>query len=104
MIITFMTGGGTQDDSERPCGDSALSDKACMDGYKKLDVMVRPGQRIADVCAKLIENGFLPPLCEETLRSVYSLRRKEYVNPLLTFWQGRVYAGDILIIGEVISA
>lgn len=71
-----------------------------MAGEKKLDVMVKPEQRIADVCRKLCENGFLPMQRGEAPMSVYSMRRKEYVDPLLTLWQGRIYAGDILVIGE----
>lgn len=82
MIVTFMT--------------KEMEPDRC----KKLDVMVKPQQRIEDVCRLLIENGFLPQTGGEWQRSIYSLRRKEYVNPLLNFWQGRIYAGDILLIEE----
>lgn len=69
------------------------------DGCRKLDVMVRPEQRIGAVFRRLCDNGSFAPLYEEDL-SVYSLRRKGYVDPLRTFWQERVYTGDILIFGE----
>ncbi|GFI42880.1 MAG: hypothetical protein HFG82_05200 [Dorea sp.] len=82
MIITFMTGEAGED-------------------YKKIDVMVRPEQKIEDVYGQLILNGFLPQQHEKKQLPVFSLRRKEYVKPSLTFWQGRIYAGDILILGDI---
>ena len=66
---------------------------------KKLDVMVKPEQRTMDVYQRLLEAGFFSPLRDDRQVKVYSMRKKAYVNPMLTFWQGGIYAGDILTFG-----
>ena len=69
----------------------------CQNVCKKLDVMVKPEQRIGEVYKRFSENGFLPAQPEDGQMSVYSLRRKEYLDETLTFWQDKIYAGDVLV-------
>lgn len=97
MILTFMECGGLSGEECQPgmrCASKCLISK-------KLDVMVRPEQQIKEVYDRLCENGFLSSLHEGRQISVYSLRRREYVNKTLTFWLGKIYAGDILVIREI---
>lgn len=82
MIVTFMEGETGEEN-------------------KKLDVMVRPKQKIEDVYGQLLENGFLSGEGQKIKPGVYSVRWKEYVDPSQTFWQGKIYAGDILMIGGI---
>ena len=65
-------------------------------GCKKIDVMVKPEQRIYEVYQRLLETGFFSPVEGSGQLTVYSMRQKTYVNSLLTFWQGGIYTGDIL--------
>lgn len=67
-------------------------------GLKKLDIIVKPEQRIEDVYRCLLENGFFSKVYRNSQIRVYSVRQRAYVNPLLTFWQGGIYAGDILAV------
>lgn len=67
-------------------------------GLKKLDIIVKPEQRIEDVYRCLLENGFFSKVCQRSQIRVYSARKRAYVNPLLTFLQGGIYAGDILAV------
>ncbi len=85
MIVTFMAGDTV------PGGGSRT-------GRPRLDIMVNPEQRLEDVCRRVSENGFLPPVCSERQIRVYSMRRRAYVNPMLTFRQGEIYTGDILAV------
>lgn len=70
---------------------------------KKLDIMVKPEQKIESVYGVLLENGFYTEQCryQGSQLSVYSMRRSAYVNPILTFRQGEIYNGDILVIRVV---
>lgn len=71
-----------------------------MENEKKLDVIVKPEQRIREVYRILVENGrFAPPASGMQLQ-VYSMRQQRYINPMLTFRQGNIYEGDILRINE----
>lgn len=63
---------------------------------EKLDVMMCPGQRIGAAYQKLLENDYFPSVSQEEQIRVYSLRRKSYINPALTFQQGGIEQGDIL--------
>lgn len=63
---------------------------------KKLDIMIKREQKIRDVYCSLLENGYLPPACEEREMQVYSMRRRAYINPVQTFGQAGIYNGDIL--------
>ena len=65
-------------------------------GCKKIDVMVKPEQRIYEVYQRLLKTGFFSPVEGSGQLTVYSMRQKSYVNFLLTFWQGGIYTGDIL--------
>ncbi len=67
-----------------------------MESNRKLDVIVKPEQRIQEVHRILTENGCFPPLTPEIQLSVYSMRQRRYINPVLTFRQGNIYEGDIL--------
>ena len=67
-----------------------------MEDKRKLDVVVKPEQRIQEVYRILVENGRFPALRPAIQLKVYSLRQKRYVNPMLTFRQGNIYDGDIL--------
>lgn len=58
-----------------------------------MDIMVKYDQRISDVVRILAENGRIK-VSEEYL--IFSGRKKEYINSLLTFRQAEVYNGDIL--------
>lgn len=66
----------------------------------KLDIMVKPEQKIESVCEVLLENGLFPVKYryQGIQLSVYSVRRSAYVNPMLTFRQGEIYNGDILVL------
>lgn len=98
MIVTLMVCGAAPDEE---CAPGRTCTEECLDRCKRLDVMVKPGQRIEEVCRRFSENGFLPPLHKGRQMYVYSLRQKAYVDPAQTFWQEKIYAGDILVIGEV---
>jgi len=63
---------------------------------KSMDLMVRPDQRISEVLKVLKENHKIFFQTEKIL--IYSTRKKEYVNQLLTFRQAEVYAGDVLVL------
>ena len=63
---------------------------------KKLDIMIKREQKIRDVYRSLLENGYLPPVGEEREMQVYSMRRREYIDPVQTFGQEEIYNGDIL--------
>lgn len=67
-----------------------------MEDKRKLDVVVKPEQRIQEVYRILVENGRFLALRPAIQLKVYSLRQKRYVNPMLTFRQGNIYEGDIL--------
>lgn len=69
-----------------------------MENETKLDVIVKPEQRIQEVHRILVENGCFLPLTPAIQLKVYSLRQKKYINPLLTFRQGNIHEGDILSI------
>lgn len=61
-----------------------------------MDIMVKTDQRIADVLRVLKDNKKIYYQIEKIM--VYSMRKKEYINQLLTFQQAEVYTGDILIL------
>jgi len=63
---------------------------------QKMDIMVRQDQRIADVLRVLKENQKIFFQIERIV--IYSVRKKMYVNQLLTFKQAHIYSGDILIL------
>jgi len=67
-----------------------------MENEKKLDVIVKPEQRIQEVYRILVENGCFAPLVPAIQLKIYSRRQNRYVNPMLTFRQGNIYEGDIL--------
>jgi len=64
--------------------------------HQTMDLMVRPDQRMSDVLQVLKETGKLFFQIDQII--VYSLRKKEYINQLLTFEQAEIYTGDILIL------
>lgn len=70
---------------------------------KKLDIMVKPEQKIESVYEVLLENGFFSVQYryQGAQLSVYSMRWSAYVNPILTFRQGDIYNGDILVVRYV---
>jgi len=63
---------------------------------QKMDIMVRQDQRIADVLRVLKENQKIFFQIERIV--IYSVRKKMYVNQLLTFKQANIHSGDILIL------
>lgn len=73
-----------------------------MEEGKKLDIMVRPEQKIESVYKVLLENDLFSESVNIRYRNqgaqlcVYSMRRSAYVNPMLTFCQGEIYNGDVL--------
>lgn len=67
-----------------------------MENEKKLDVIVKPEQRIKEVFRILVENGCFSPLASGMQLQVYSMRQQRYINPMLTFRQGNIYEGDII--------
>ena len=62
--------------------------------HQNMDLMVLPEQRISEVLKVLKENGKLFFQIEKI--HIYSLRKKEFVNQLLTFRQAKIYSGDVL--------
>ena len=71
-----------------------------MENEKKLDVIVKPEQRIREVYRILVENGrFASPASGMQLQ-VYSMQQQRSINPVLTFRQGNIYEGDVLRINE----
>ncbi len=64
--------------------------------YRGIDVMIKPEQRIQEVYRELLKNGYFEPVGHEGQIRVYSFRQEGYVNPMLTFRQGRIYGGDVL--------
>lgn len=64
---------------------------------KKMDIIVKPEQRIDSVYRILCENCCFPVCCQEVQARVYSMRKRAYVNPMLTFGQGEIFNGDILV-------
>ena len=69
-----------------------------MEHNKSLDIIVKPDQRIQEVYRVLVENGFFSSIPETMQLQVYSKRQGKYINPILTFKQGNIYEGDILLI------
>lgn len=67
-----------------------------MEGEKRLDVVVKPEQRIQEVYRILTENGCFRALRPAVQLKIYSLRQRRYVNPMLTFRQGNIYEGDMI--------
>lgn len=61
---------------------------------RSFDIRVLENQRIADVFRALGENGLIRDIFENI--TVYSERKKEYVDSGLTFAQAGIYAGDRL--------
>jgi hypothetical protein len=61
-----------------------------------IDVVVKPEQRIKEVLFVLASNFRLPFELATSPISIYSRRRKRYVNEMLTFKQGSLYTGDVL--------
>ncbi|MEZ3486968.1 MAG: hypothetical protein K1W22_10370 [Lachnospiraceae bacterium] len=112
MIVTFLEddilGDGRMPVAARGagCRESRISQSENRPGedglpdieLKKLDIIVKPEQRIEDVYRCLLENGFFTKVCQKSQIRVYSVRQRAYVNPLFTFLQGRIYAGDILAV------
>lgn len=92
MIVTFLEDDILLDNRIQVPVETGFSET----GLKKLDIIVKPEQRIGDVYRRLLENGFFSKVCQKSQIRVYSVRQRAYVNPLLTFLQGGIYAGDIL--------
>ena len=65
---------------------------------KKLDVMVKPEQKIEEVYQRLRENGYFTSVCHGRQIRVYSLSKKAYLNSMLSFQEGKIFQGDILLI------
>ena len=65
--------------------------------HQTMDIMVRPDQRMSDVLQVLKESERLFFQIDQII--VYSMRKKEYINQLLTFRQAEIYTGDILVLG-----
>lgn len=63
---------------------------------QNMDIMVRSDQRISDVLKVLKENQKI--FFQIDKLSVYSMRKKMFINQLLTFRQAEIYTGDILIL------
>ena len=68
------------------------------DNKVKIDVSVKPEQRIRDVLDILNDNGALAITEPAEGMSVRSWRQKSYVNPYLTFKQAEIRHGDILTV------
>lgn len=68
-----------------------------MENNKSMDIIVKPEQRIQEVYRILVENGFFSSITDVMQLQVYSKRQEKYVNPILTFRQGMIYEGDILL-------
>lgn len=66
------------------------------DEKNDMDIMVRPDQRIGDVLQILKENGKICFVNESM--TIYSIRKKEYINSKMTFQQSLIYSGDILVL------
>lgn len=64
---------------------------------RKEDIIVKPEQRIGDVYRTLCESCCFPACCREVQMRVYSVRKRAYVNPMLTFCQSEIFHGDILM-------
>ena len=65
---------------------------------KKLDIMVQPEQKIEEVYQRLQGNGYFTSVCHGRQVRVYSLRQKAYLNSMLSFREGHVCQGDILLV------
>lgn len=65
-------------------------------GNQKIDIMVRPDQRMSEVLKVLKDNRIIFFQTEKAV--IYSMRKKEYVNQRLTFRQAEVFTGDILVL------
>lgn len=65
-------------------------------GNQKIDIMVRPDQRMSEVLKVLKDNRIIFFQTEKAV--IYSMRKKEYVNQRLTFQQAEVFTGDILVL------
>lgn len=61
---------------------------------KNIDIMVLPNQRLRAVLQVLIINGHISGTVDEIF--VYSKRRQEFLNQMMTFRQAGIYSGDIL--------
>lgn len=69
-----------------------------MENNKSMDIIIKPEQRIQEVYRILVENGFFSPIADTMQLQVYSKRQGKYINPVLTFKQGKIYEGDTLLI------
>ena len=65
-----------------------------MEDNKSLDIIVKPEQRIQEVYRVLVENGFFSSISEMVQLQVYSKRQGKYINPILTFKQGKMCIRD----------
>lgn len=65
---------------------------------KKLDIMVQPEQKIEEVYQRLQGHGYFSSVCHGRQLRVYSLRQKAYLNSMLSFREGHVFQGDILLV------
>lgn len=63
---------------------------------RKVDIIIKPEQRIQEIYRELLENGYFAPVYHSRQVRVYSFRQQGYINPMLTFRQGGIYSGDIL--------
>lgn len=61
---------------------------------KDIDIRVLPNQRIHAVLQVLKENGHISGEVDNIY--VYSKRRQEYLNQMMTFRQAGIYSGDTL--------
>ena len=69
-----------------------------MEDNKSLDIIVKPEQRIQEVYRVLVENGFFSSISEWCNCKCIQKDKGNNINPILTFKQGKIYEGDILLI------
>lgn len=65
---------------------------------RKLDIMVKPEQKIEEVYRRLRENGYFKTECHGRRIRVYSMRRRAYLNSMRTFREEDICEGDILLV------
>lgn len=63
-----------------------------------MNIRIDERQSIRDTLYVLVENGKLSPV--DHIQKVYSVRKKQYINVLLTYEQAGVYNGDQLIMND----
>ena len=65
-----------------------------------IDVIVKPEQRIKEVLFVLTSNFKLPFELALTPTRIYSRRKNQYINEMLTFKQAQLFTGDVIEISR----